>query len=82
MVLSAGPKTASQHSLGKSDQKVIEKNDPGRTRTCCLKIRNLALYPDELRDHALLSPEGYVLSISPRALRDGLTAQDGKFIPA
>ena len=25
--------------------------DPDRTRTCYLKIRNLALYPDELRDH-------------------------------
>ncbi len=26
--------------------------DPGRTRTCCLKFRKLALYPDELRGHA------------------------------
>ena len=26
--------------------------DPGRTRTCYLQIRNLSLYPDELRDHA------------------------------
>ncbi len=25
---------------------------PGRTRTCCLKIRSLALYPDELRARA------------------------------
>lgn len=24
--------------------------DPGRTRTCYLQIRNLSLYPDELRD--------------------------------
>ena len=33
--------------------------DPGRTRTCYLQIRNLSLYPDELRDpqtsHGLLA---------------------------
>ena len=26
-----------------------KKNAPGKTRTCCFQIRNLALYPDELR---------------------------------
>ena len=31
--------------------------DPGRTRTCYLQIRNLSLYPDELRDHTLYMPE-------------------------
>ena len=31
----------------------LKYGDPGRTRTCCLKIRNLALYPDELRDHRI-----------------------------
>ena len=29
-----------------------EVGAPGRTRTCCLKIRSLALYPDELRARA------------------------------
>ena len=31
--------------------------DPGRTRTCYLQIRNLSLYPDELRDHIPYMPE-------------------------
>lgn len=31
--------------------------DPDRTRTYYLKIRNLALYPDELRDHVVDSSQ-------------------------
>ncbi|CDX23251.1 hypothetical protein MPLB_270080 [Mesorhizobium sp. ORS 3324] len=32
---------------------VLEKHgDPDRNRTCDLQIRNLPLYPTELRDHA------------------------------
>jgi hypothetical protein len=30
----------------------VEFGAPGRTRTCYLKIRSLALYPDELRARA------------------------------
>ena len=30
--------------------------DPGGTRTPYLQIRNLSLYPDELRDHKLFMP--------------------------
>lgn len=32
----------------------IKNGAPGRTRTCCLKIRSLALYPDELRAPRIL----------------------------
>ena len=31
--------------------------DPGGTRTPYLQIRNLSLYPDELRDHAPYMPQ-------------------------
>ena len=30
--------------------------DPGGTRTPYLQIRNLSLYPDELRDHLIFMP--------------------------
>ena len=30
--------------------------DPGGTRTPYLQIRNLSLYPDELRDHTIYMP--------------------------
>jgi hypothetical protein len=32
---------------------LLNDGDLDRTRTCYLKIRNLALYPDELRGHLL-----------------------------
>ena len=31
---------------------LMNNGDLDRTRTCYLKIRNLALYPDELRGHS------------------------------
>ena len=34
-----------------------ENGDPGGTRTPYLQIRNLSLYPDELRDHAPYMPD-------------------------
>ena len=33
-----------------------DNNDPGGTRTPYLQIRNLSLYPDELRDHSIYMP--------------------------
>ena len=38
---------------------------PGRTRTCYLKIRSLALYPDELRARAMHSIGGVCLARKP-----------------
>ena len=37
--------------------RALSNGDPGGTRTPYLQIRNLSLYPDELRDHTLLMPE-------------------------
>ena len=39
---------------------------PGRTRTCCLKIRSLALYPDELRARAALANSALSRGHKPR----------------
>ena len=38
--------------------------DPGGTRTPYLQIRNLSLYPDELRDHKSLMPE-FIIECQP-----------------
>ena len=35
---------------------IEENGDPGGTRTPYLQIRNLSLYPDELRDHKSVMP--------------------------
>ena len=48
--------------------------DPGGTRTPYLQIRNLSLYPDELRDHSHA-----VYSYSPTAARR--IAQQGQMQP-
>ena len=37
--------------------RALSNGDPGGTRTPYLQIRNLSLYPDELRDHTPLMPE-------------------------
>ena len=37
---------------GKGTQDLEFAGDPDRNRTCDLQIRNLPLYPTELRDHA------------------------------
>ncbi len=39
---------------------LIPHGDPDRTRTCYLKIRNLALYPDELRGRLGFTEHRYV----------------------
>ena len=36
-----------------SELSLMRDGDPGGTRTPYLQIRNLSLYPDELRDHAI-----------------------------
>ena len=38
--------------------------DPGGTRTPYLQIRNLSLYPDELRDHKSVMPE-FIMECQP-----------------
>ena len=38
--------------------------DPGGTRTPYLQIRNLSLYPDELRDHESVMPE-FIVECQP-----------------
>jgi hypothetical protein len=46
----------------------IQKNgDPDRIRTCDLQIRNLSLYPTELRDQdtILINPKAYGNAAGP-----------------
>ena len=42
--------------FGRLARYLAAPGDPGGTRTPYLQIRNLSLYPDELRDHTFYMP--------------------------
>ena len=49
-----------------------ETGDPGRSRTCNLKIRSLALYPIELRGHGMRLQQGAdCVAFSPNVKKRG-----------
>lgn len=57
-----------QHRILSDNRQLIDfVGDPGRDRTCDLQIRNLPLYPTELRDHAAR----HITASVPRAKSEG-----------
>ena len=42
----------------------FKTGDPGRIRTCDPQIRNLVLYPTELRDRFILSLINHILTVT------------------